>query len=268
MCEKTELCRAATQKGNEMTYTVKRLGYIVDLPDQRDLLYTMPEGITPPPSVDLRPQCPPIYDQGQLGSCTSNAIAGAIEFNQIKASKPEFTPSRLFVYFNERKREHTTKSDSGAMLRDGIKTIASQGVCQETLWPYIISKFAKTPPKTCYTAARTDLISQYQRLDNTQIDMLKTCLASGEVFIFGFTVYESFMSQQVATTGVVPMPQPREATVGGHAVVAVGYDDSTSTFWVRNSWGTSFGMQGYMTMPYAYLTNSSLASDFWQIESA
>ena len=177
-------------------------------------------------------------------------------------------PSRLYIYWNERKIEHTTKSDSGATLRDGIKTVSKQGVCSELLWPYNVKKFAKKPPQACYTAAKTDLISQYQRLDNTQLDMLKGCLASGDGFILGFTVYESFMTQQVATTGVVPMPQPQEATVGGHAVFCCGYQESESTFLCRNSWGDQWGQQGYFTIPYQYLTNPNLAGDFWQIASA
>lgn len=250
-------------------------GYTRDLMDQRDHLYEwfMPQDVAAalPPSVDLSSMCPPVYDQGQLGSCTSNAIAGAIEFNQIKAGNTApFIPSRLFVYYNERKIEHTVKSDAGAQIRDGIKTIASQGVCHEDLWPYVISQFAKKPKKACYTAAKTDLITGYSRLDNTQITQLKTCLASGFPFVFGFTVYESFESQQVATTGIVPMPAPHEATVGGHAVVAVGYDDSDSTFLARNSWGTGWGISGsgYFKIPYAYLTNVNLAADFWQISSS
>ena len=83
--------------------------------------------------------------------------------------------------------------------------------------------------------------------------------------MFGFTVYESFESQEVAKTGVVPMPAPGEQVVGGHAVLAVGYDDSAQTFMVRNSWGTGWGQAGYFTMPYAYLTTRGLSSDFWTI---
>ena len=252
-----------------MSYTVKQFGWRHDTPDLRDHLYQLPEAITLPTSVDLRATCPPVYDQGQLGSCTACALAGAIEFNMVRLQSPqEFTPSRLFIYYNERKIEHTTKSDAGAELRDGIKSVASQGVCSELLWPYNISRFTKKPSKSCYTAAKTDLISQYQRLDNTNLDMLKSCLASDYPFVFGFTVYESFMTQQVATTGIVPMPQPNEATVGGHACVGVGYDDSQQVFIARNSWSTSWGQQGYFTIPYGYLTNASLAADFWQIQSS
>src|SRR5437016_6970453 len=134
----------------------KGFGWIPDLPDHRDFLYAAPMAMLRalPPRVDLRRQCPPMYDQGQLGSCTANAIGGAIEFDQMKQALPQiFVPSRLFIYYNERVLEGTTNSDSGAMIRDGIKTVANQGACPEPMWPYIISKFRSRPTTTCYTEA-------------------------------------------------------------------------------------------------------------------
>ena len=215
--------------------------------------------------MDLRPQCPPIYDQGQLGSCTANAIAGALQFDEIKEKQPQvFTPSRLFIYYNERVIEHTVNTDSGAQIRDGIKTIAAQGDCPENLWPYHITEFAVKPPQKCYDQALKFKAIQYQRL--TQItNQMKGCLASGYPFVFGFTVYESFESPQVAKTGHAPMPAPSEKVIGGHAVVAVGYNDSQSWFIVRNSWGPSWGMNGYFTLPYTYLLDNNLSNDFWTI---
>ena len=215
--------------------------------------------------MDLRPQCPPIYDQGQLGSCTANAIAGALQFDEIKEKQPQvFTPSRLFIYYNERVIEQTVSTDSGAQIRDGIKTIAAQGDCPETLWPYDITKFTVKPTQQCYDQALKFKAVQYQRL--TQIpNQMKGCLASGYPFVFGFTVYESFESPQVASTGHAPMPAPSEKVLGGHAVMAVGYDDSQSWFIVRNSWGPSWGMNGYFTLPYPYLLDHNLSSDFWTI---
>src|SRR4030095_2793109 len=115
---------------------IKRYGWIPDIPDQRDFLYAAPPAFLRalPPKVDLRKKCPPVYDQGQLGSCTANAIAGAIEFDQMKEQLPQiFLPSRLFIYYNERVIEGTVDSDSGAMLRDGIKTVAKQGACPEPM---------------------------------------------------------------------------------------------------------------------------------------
>jgi C1A family cysteine protease len=218
-----------------------------------------------PSKVDLRPNCPPVYDQGQLGSCTGNAIAGAVQFDREKQKlKPDFVPSRLFIYYGERVIEGTVNSDAGAQIRDGIKVVAKQGVPPETDWPYDITKFADKPPPKAFTDALKDLAVSYSRVAQN-LGQMKGCLASGFPFVFGFTVYDSFESQQVAQTGVVPMPASGESVLGGHAVVAVGFDDGQQRFIVRNSWGTGWGMQGYFTIPYAYLTDTGLASDFWTI---
>jgi C1A family cysteine protease len=250
-----------------MPRKVAGYGWIPDLPDQRDHLYAAPPPVVSalPPSSDLRPDCPPVYDQGQLGSCTANAIGAAIEFDQMKQKLSDvFVPSRLYIYFNERSLEGTVASDSGAQIRDGIKTVSSEGACHEALWPYDITKFADQPPTNCYDDGAKNKAVTYQRLvvNPTQ---LKGCLASGFPFVFGFTVYESFESQQVASTGHAPMPASGEKVLGGHAVMAVGYDDASQWFLVRNSWGASWGMAGYFTLPYAYLTQPGLSSDFWTV---
>lgn len=242
-------------------------GWIPDLPDQRDHLYAAPPGVLQqlPPSADLRPNCPPVYDQGELGSCTANAIAAALQFDQLKEQLPQsFMPSRLFIYYNERAIEHTVDADSGAQIRDGIKSVSKQGDCPEEMWPYDITKFRDQPAQQCYLAAVQHKAVQYQRLvqDLTQ---MKGCLASGYPFVFGFTVYDSFMSQQVAQTGHAALPSSQEQVVGGHAVMAIGYDDANGWFVVRNSWGSQWGMEGYFTLPYSYVTQRSLASDFWTI---
>ncbi|HEY9460411.1 MAG TPA: C1 family peptidase [Paralcaligenes sp.] len=250
-----------------MAYTVKHYGWLRDIPDHRDYLYAAPVAALPvlSSSVDLRNQCPPIYDQGALGSCTANGIGAAMQFERAKQKlEPDFIPSRLFIYYNERVMEHTVKSDSGAMIRDGIKSVAKQGDCLEDEWPYIIEKFTTKPPQKCYKNALHYTVLQYQRIIQN-LGQMKGCLASGYPFVFGFTVYESFESQQVAKDGVVPMPGPSEQLMGGHCVVAVGYDDSQQRFIVRNSWGESWGLSGYCTMPYAYLIDPNLASDFWTI---
>ncbi len=248
-------------------HKIQRYGWIPDLPDARDHVYGAPAAVMAalPTKVDLRPQCPPVYDQGQLGSCTANAIGAAIQFERIKQKlSPDFVPSRLFIYFNERVIEGTVSTDSGAQIRDGIKSVAKQGACPEPEWPYDISKFTVRPPKADYGDALKDRAVSYSRLAQNS-NLLKGCLASGYPFVFGFTVYESFESQAVAKSGIVPMPAPGEQTVGGHAVLAVGYDDSGQRFIVRNSWGTGWGMNGYFTMPYAYVTDSNLADDLWTI---
>ena len=242
----------------------KRYGWLPDLPDQRDFLYVAPP-IKLPNKVDLRPQCPPVYDQGQLGSCTANAIGAAHQFEQMKQKGiSAFVPSRLFIYFNERVIEHTENQDSGAMIRDGMKTVVHQGVCPEKDWPYVIARFTHRPPASCFAKALDHQVVSYQRLAQTEGQM-KSCLASGFPFIFGFSVYESFESESVAKTGKASLPKKGEKMVGGHAVMAVGYDDSQGRFIVRNSWGSTWGKVGYFTLPYDYLTRDDLSADFWTI---
>ena len=199
------------------------------------------------------------------GNCTANAIAAALEFDQMKENlTPIFVPSRLFIYYNERAMEGTTSSDSGAQIRDGIKTVSAQGACTESEWPYDITKFAVQPPANCYQDGPQNRALAYQRVSHS-LDLMRSCLASGFPFVFGMTVYESFESPAVAQSGQVPMPAPNEQSVGGHAVLAVGYDDAQQVFLVRNSWGSSWGMQGYFSLPYAYLSNSNLTDDLWTI---
>ncbi|HZQ35136.1 MAG TPA: C1 family peptidase [Dehalococcoidia bacterium] len=250
-----------------MPRKIARYGWIPDEPDHRDYLYAAPPGVlaTLPPMVDLRPQCPPVYDQGQLGSCTANAIAGAFQFDELKQRlADEFMPSRLFIYYNERAMEGTVDSDAGARIRDGIKSIAQLGVCPESEWPYDPAQFATKPSTSCYADALQNRAVQYRRVVQDLMQM-KGCIASGFPVVFGFTVYDSFESDAVARSGEVPLPASSESVLGGHAVVAVGYDDASQRFLVRNSWGTGWGMNGYCTMPYAYLAQRSLASDFWTV---
>jgi len=244
-------------------------GWIRDLPDARDYLYAAPLNRFPqglPSSVDLRSKCPPVYNQGQLGSCTANGIAGAIEFDQRKQGTKVFTPSRLFIYYNERVMEGTVNQDSGAQVRDGIKSVATLGAPPESDWPYNPAEFAVKPPLTAYNDAKHDLASAYSRVAQNLAQM-QGCLAEGYPFVFGFTVYESFESPVVAKTGIVPMPASGEASIGGHCVVAVGYDSVKRLFIVRNSWGTDWGLKGYCMMPFEYLMTPQLASDFWTIRS-
>jgi C1A family cysteine protease len=250
-----------------MPRKTKGYGWVPDLPDGRDLLYAPPPTALAelPKRVDLRRGCPPVYNQGELGSCTANAISAALEFDQIKQRlKDTFTPSRLFIYYNERAMEGTVDSDSGAMIRDGIKSVAKRGACRETKWPYKIGSFRKKPSRPCYTEAKRYQALRYMRVTQT-LGQLKGCLAAGFPFVFGFAVYESFESAQVARTGHAPMPKAGESNLGGHAVLAVGYDEARQWFICRNSWGAKWGMRGYFTLPYPYLVQSSLSRDIWTI---
>jgi C1A family cysteine protease len=254
-------------------------GWVPDLPDNRDHLYGAPMAKLGPLPVkaDLRKHCPPVYNQGRIGSCTANAIAAAIEFDRKKQKLADFIPSRLFIYYNERSMERSVPLDNGAQIRDGIKSVGKQGACPEKEWPYddtpadpntnvwpAGARPAQKPTKSCFTDAKKFRALSYQRVDRTFTQM-KGCLADGYPFIFGFTVYDSFESTEVARTGLLEIPRPGEGVIGGHAVLAVGYDDKTQRFMVRNSWGTRWGKRGYFTMPYSYLLTENLSDDFWTI---
>jgi C1A family cysteine protease len=244
-------------------------GWNRDLPDGRDYMYAAPLEVLAklPSKVDLSDKCPEVYNQGQLGSCTANAIGAALEFDQMKQRKKDpFTPSRLFIYYNERAIEGTISSDSGAMIRDGVKSVNQLGAPPENDWPYVIEKFRNRPPKKAFTAALKNQAVLYQRLTQAE-SQLKGCLASGFPFVFGFVVYESFESPKVAKTGDAPMPRAGEAQLGGHAVLAVGYDERRQRFLIRNSWGPDWGKKGYFTLPYPYMLQATLSSDFWTIRS-
>ena len=241
-------------------------GWRPDTFDYRDRPYSVPKPTAYPPVIDLRSKMPPIYDQGQLGSCTANSIAAAVEYERMAQGLPAVNPSRLFIYYNERVMEGTVNDDAGAQIRDGIKSVASLGVCVETEWPYDISQFAVKPPDSCYADALKDHVLQYSRLVQN-LSAMQTCLYNEFPFCFGFTVYDSFETDQVAQTGIVPMPDTsKESVQGGHAVLCVGYDDTKQMFIVRNSWSDSWGLKGYMLMPFAYLLRGDLSSDFWNIE--
>ncbi len=250
----------------------RRYGWVPDLPDQRDHVYGAPivNVAALPPSVDLRSGCPAqIYDQGQLGSCTGNAIAAAIEFDLIKQKARVFTPSRLFIYYNERAMEGSLASDAGAQIRDGVKSVNKFGAPPEELWPYSDANpglFLERPPPTVYQEAAGHKVTSYQRVARS-LTQMKGCLAAGYPFVYGFSVYDSFEGATVAKDGEVPMPAATEAILGGHAVLAVGYDDATQRFLVRNSWGPGWGNKGYFTMPYAFLLDGNLSDDFWTIRA-
>jgi C1A family cysteine protease len=216
-----------------------------------------------PSSVDLTPKCSLVDDQGQLGSCTANALVGALEYLQNKTTGKYLELSRLFIYYNERMIEGDVSQDNGAQIRDGVKSLVKYGVPPEAEWAYNIALFAQKPPVLCYTDALKNVITQYQRV-NTLYNK-KHCLAQGFPFVLGFTVYDYFESDEMAKTGILKMPQPNEECLGGHAVCAVGYDDKKQMFKIRNSWGTTWGLGGYFWMPYAYVNNPNLCDDCWTI---
>lgn len=244
-------------------------GWKRDLPDIRDFKYSakfkvdVPHEL--PPLIDLRQQMPVVYNQGELGSCTANALGAAFQFGQMKQQKPNWIPSRLFIYYNEREVEGTINEDSGAMIRTGIKTMVNKGVCPETMWEYKTWKFKQKPTPQCYEAGLNNQVEQYIRLSPHTLYEVKHCLSEGFPVVFGFMIYESMMTTEVTKTGFVPIPNPNEQPIGGHAVMAVGYDDSKECLIVRNSWGAEWGINGYFYLPYWFITTPNAAADFWTI---
>jgi C1A family cysteine protease len=242
-----------------MIRKVQRSGYRRDAFDARDHSY-VPSGVSLPAAVDLRSKFPACWDQGQLGSCTAFGITGVIAFLH------GFVGSQLWLYYKERVIERSTKQDAGAEIRDGIKVVAKQGLPPEAAWPYDVTKFRKAPPAVANKAATGELVTEYQRL--TGLADYLDCLASGFPIVLGSTLYPAFESDEVAHTGVVPMPRPGEKPIGGHCFDVVGYDSSTRMFLCRNSWGEDWGRNGYFTMPFDYIGDPKLTDDAWVVKAA
>lgn len=242
-------------------YTCKK-----DKPDQRDFILKLSTFATPTVThVDLRSQCPNVYNQGELGSCVSNGTAFSIQYDQIKYKQlDQFTPSRLFIYYNTRVIENTVNEDSGTTIRDAMKSVSQQGACPETIWPYDITKFTNKPPTNAYTSGLQHLVKTYLRVQ-LNLNQMKQCLIDGFPFVFGITLYSAF--ENVGSNGIVNLPQSSEQLLGGHCMACVGYDDSKQLFIVRNSWGDTWGDHGYCYIPYNYLCNSNYTYDVWTIRT-
>jgi len=213
-------------------------------------------------NIDYRSKFKTIYDQGSIGSCTANAFCYAYNFNDTS-----FNPSRLFLYYNERllDNDNHISIDDGSTMTQGINALKRYGISSEKLWPYVINKFAIKPPIAAYNDGLLHQVISAIYLNQT-LNTLKACIQSGQPFVCGIAVYESFESDIVASTGYVPIPNPdTESLLGGHAIICVGYDDSKQVFIMLNSWGKSWGVNGSFYLPYNYLTNTNLAGDFWKI---
>lgn len=239
-----------------------RYGWRRDSLDRRDRAFAYKlTRVELPPSVDLEPFCPAVYDQGDLGSCTGNATAAGLDICRKLQDLPFVSPSRLMLYYLGREADGTTAVDCGAQIRDVVKAAARYGACAESVWPYQIDRFTVRPSSEAFRDATNNRAISYPAIDQ-DIAHIRSCLADQVPIVFGFTVYDSFESNAVAQTGIMPMPLHGESPRGGHAVVAVGYDDSTRRVKVRNSWGSRWGNHGYFYMPYEYITDPDLAADF------
>lgn len=256
---------AKTIKANKQLRNIN--GWHPDKPDHRDIAYAVPLKLNNlPTKVDLRTTnfLPRIEDQGQLGSCTMNAATSCMEFLYKKAGKPQPELSRLFGYYAERvKIEYRDPNeDSGAQNRDAMKSLATYGVCLETTWPYDISKFSINPPKAAWKEALKHRIVTYSKVIG--LVGLKSCLAEGYPVMIGFSVPESMEGAEAARTGVIRYPKKGEDIIGGHAVMAVGYDEATKLVCFSNSWGVGWGDKGFGYLPYEFFS-AALASDFWTV---
>lgn len=252
-----------------MKRRVKDFGWIPSLPDPRDEYVQMPLMATPiPKSYDMRDKAPPVYDQGSLGSCTANACGSLFHFTEMEQrGGPTDAPSRLYEYYNTRLIQGDTANDTGATIKDAMKALNKYGVCREVDWPYRVTKFAMKPPAACYKQASVKKIEKYQKVKHKAHD-LKYQLSQNNPIAFGFTVFESFDSDELAETGYMKTPDlETESVIGGHAVALYGYDDEEEMFIVRNSWGPNWALKGYFKMPYSFVLNPDFCSDFWTLKA-
>lgn len=238
-------------------------GWRPGLRDQRDFVYaSIRKAVELPEFVDLRAKCSPVENQGNLGSCTANAGVGLIEYLDGKDDGTYTELSRLFLYYNTRLIEGSVSYDSGCTIRGTMKSLFKYGVCPESRWPYRVLKYKTKPNTTSYNDATKRKIPGYYALRT--LGEIKASLAEGVPVIFGFTVYDSFESEEVERTGILNMPLPDEEVLGGHACLIVGYINDKKVFIVRNSYGKNWGDQGHFYMPYEFVT-SKLAEDFYTI---
>ncbi len=219
-----------------------------------------------PKFVDLRPHLTEVEDQGDLGSCTANALAGAVEYLEKRLNDNPERVSRLFLYWNERDFEQAADKDAGAALSDGIKSLKEDGICSEDVWPYDVDNVFDQPHDEAYDAASDHTIDEAHRV-KIELHDLRHCLAEGYPFVFGLQIYSPF--EDVGDDGRVALPDPNEHDAcGGHAMLCVGYSDADEVFVVRNSWGPEWGDEGYCYVPYEYLSNAQMAHDAWTLRRA
>jgi C1A family cysteine protease len=246
-------------------------GWRRSLPDHRDAPFTAALMARLPTTLPAHRDdrgtkyMPPVYNQGQTSSCTGNGTAGALQYMRRKQGLADFVPSRMFIYYNGRAIDGTTSFDGGSQVRNVIKAVATQGACDETEWPFRTDQINMRPADKCYFDARTDLVTGYAAVPQN-IDPFRACISDDKPIVFGFMVYSQFESDAMAQSGMLEMPDENAAPIGAHCVLACGFSDRSKVIICRNSWGKTWGDDGYFYMPYNYIVNPGLAADFWQID--
>ncbi|CAF0990701.1 unnamed protein product, partial [Didymodactylos carnosus] len=220
-----------------------------------------------PSKVDLREEMTAVEDQSQIGSCSANALAGAYEYLIKKHTGRNEDVSRLFIYYNSRAQDDLSAavSDTGCSMTHAIEALDEHGACRESQWQYDITKVNQRPPPPAYTEAKNFTIDEALQVKIDLFEM-KSCIAQGFPFAFGIKLFQSF--DKARANGAVPMPSSSDtsrSSHGKHALLAVGYSDTSRAFIVRNSWGERWGDQGYCYIPYDYMTNSDYCFDAWAI---
>jgi C1A family cysteine protease len=256
---------------NKLIQKNKRYNLKQDPEDPRDFMFKAEklkvDNVELPESFSIRGKMPPILNQGQLGSCGPTQMSNCIRYCLRKLNFNEFQPSRLYMYYFTRVAEGSPiDQDTGISIRGGLKAIQKYGACSENNWGYNIPKYTTRPGDDCVKAGKTHIPGfRYIRVQQSLIN-IKQALFAGFPIIVGIKLYNSFESSSVAKTGNVPMPNiKKEACLGGHAVSIIGYNDATQRFTCSNTWSASWGDKGYFTLPYDYILNPSLSSDFWII---
>jgi len=268
----------------------RKYGWVPDIPDPRDRVYSAPPKVLLPESVSLRSLCSAVEDQGSLSSCVGNACAGMLEVLENKNGTTftkEFTKwekflrscgiissedagtftlgfmdvSRLFIYYNARVRDGLDGSDNGCSIRSALKELNAKGYCWEKDWPYDWSKVNVRPDSLCFVKAKEKKIIDYRSMySNTE---MMTCLAEGYPFVIGLSIFEGFEGKKARQTGEIDMPTLKEGARGGHAVLCIGYEKKTERYLMKNSWGEGWGDDGYFTIPFDYVANYGM--DAWTI---
>lgn len=256
------------QERSKLTF---RLNLIADHGEEK-LKANLPE------KIDLRSYSPSVYSQGELGSCVAQSICAGIRLRNRKinsyqstlsrwtsgSSVPEITPSRLGLYWHARIEEGLPSTmDTGSTIHSGLLSVEKFKLFDESLWPYDVSKFAQEPPIHTFVEASKYKVVEYSKVENNEL-MIKHMISQGYPVACGIVVYPSMMSHAVLVSGLVPRPKGGEKTIGGHAILLVGYDDANEVFLFQNSWGTVWGDDGFGRLHYDYVTK--YGADFWAIE--